>query len=344
MTTELDKPHDHFFRSVFGQPELAADFFKAFLPAEMLAGLDFDALPEPLKDTFLDDELRAHFSDLLFRVRLKSGRAAYICILLEHKSAPEKDAAFQVLRYEVRRWEMAGRDAGGRFTPILPVVFYHGPKPWTPPCNFSSLVNLDDCPWMRPYTPEFDYLLVDLSTCDESAWARCHEFVQTALAALRHVFRDELDELLPEIIAPASRVSGRKGVEFIKTALRYLVQASPKVTAPGVTRAVRQRLPQEGEEVMETLATQWMREGQEIGVQLGLQEGLQQGLQQGRQEEAMSLILRQLQRRFDQLTRAAEEKIRRLSLMQLEQLGEELLDFQSRKDLTAWLRRQSAKK
>jgi hypothetical protein len=58
----------------------------------------------------------------------------------------------------------------------------------------------------------------------------------------------------------------------------------------------------------------------------------------------MSLVLRQLQRRFDQLTRSAEEKIRKLSLMQLEQLGEELLDFQSRKDLTAWLRRQSAKK
>lgn len=94
--------------------------------------------------------------------------------------------------------------------------------------------------------------------------------------------------------------------------------------------------PAQQEEVME-IVTSWMEQGIQRGLQQGRQEGLQQGLQEGRQQEAVSLILRQITRRLGAVTPSLQERIQRLSLAQLEDLGEALLDFDSAADLAAWL-------
>ena len=66
------------------------------------------------------------------------------------------------------------------------------------------------------------------------------------------------------------------------------------------------------------------------------QEVFTEGRQEGRQEESVSLILRQLRRRFGAVD-AVQARIQRLSLAQTEALAEALLDFQSPADLAAWL-------
>jgi len=70
----------------------------------------------------------------------------------------------------------------------------------------------------------------------------------------------------------------------------------------------------------------------------GLQEGLQQGLQQGLQAE-INLILRQLTRRLGVTPQALQNQIQGLSIAQLEDLGEALLDFSSQSELEQWLAR-----
>ncbi|WP_066423792.1 DUF4351 domain-containing protein [Anabaena sp. 4-3] len=70
------------------------------------------------------------------------------------------------------------------------------------------------------------------------------------------------------------------------------------------------------------------------------QEGLQQGLQQGEQQ----LILRLLNRRFGEIDLSLIEQVQRLSIEQLEALGEQLLDFSEVADLAAWLNQQQETK
>lgn len=72
-------------------------------------------------------------------------------------------------------------------------------------------------------------------------------------------------------------------------------------------------------------------------LQKGLQQGQEQGKQQGRQEEARAMIIRQLTRRFGAVAPEVQEQIEKLSITQLEDLGEALLDFSSTTDLTGWL-------
>ena len=75
--------------------------------------------------------------------------------------------------------------------------------------------------------------------------------------------------------------------------------------------------------------TRFYQEVLEIGEKKGLQQGVQQG-------EA-NLTIRLLKRRCGNLTAIQEEKVRSLSISQLESLGEALLDFQNMSDLENWL-------
>lgn len=67
------------------------------------------------------------------------------------------------------------------------------------------------------------------------------------------------------------------------------------------------------------------------------ESGKAQGREEGRREEAVSLILRLLNRRLGEISSTLSQQIRELSLEELETLGEALLDFTSLTDLTAWL-------
>jgi hypothetical protein len=64
---------------------------------------------------------------------------------------------------------------------------------------------------------------------------------------------------------------------------------------------------------------------------------MEEGIQKGKQEEALALVLRQLRRRLGTWDTALEEQMRRLSLAELEELGEALLDFTQITDVVAWL-------
>ena len=67
------------------------------------------------------------------------------------------------------------------------------------------------------------------------------------------------------------------------------------------------------------------------------QEVFTEGRQEGRQEEGVTLILRQLQRRCGELPMPLREQVTRLRLLQLEALGEALLEFGELGDLEQWL-------
>ncbi|MGH1395321.1 MAG: Rpn family recombination-promoting nuclease/putative transposase [Trichormus sp.] len=63
----------------------------------------------------------------------------------------------------------------------------------------------------------------------------------------------------------------------------------------------------------------------------------EEGREEGREVEARSLIIRQLTRRVGELPPAVRQQVESLSLEQLENLGEALLDFTNLADLQAWM-------
>ncbi|MGH9851681.1 MAG: DUF4351 domain-containing protein [Blastocatellia bacterium] len=68
------------------------------------------------------------------------------------------------------------------------------------------------------------------------------------------------------------------------------------------------------------------------------QKGYQQGFQQGVEQGARKLVMRLLELRFGKPSRTIQRQIERLAVEQLEALCVALLDFQTKDDLTGWLK------
>jgi len=68
-------------------------------------------------------------------------------------------------------------------------------------------------------------------------------------------------------------------------------------------------------------------------------EGRAEGRAEGQREEGVAFVLRLLRKRFGQVSLDVEKRIQGLSVSQLEDLGEALLDFNTQADLVDWLNR-----
>ncbi len=329
---EINNPHDSYFKFIMAQPHVASDFLTNYLPPEVAAKLDLRA-PELMKDSFVDPELQQHFSDLLYCVGLQDGGAAYVGILFEHKSAPEKTVSFQVLRYKVQIWEPMIRQKAQTLPPIIPVVIYHGRTHWHVARNFGALVTADAT--LRRYTPEFEYHLVDLSALSDEE-IKGAVFLRVGLLLLKHIFKKRLWSRLPLILGLLP-VPEESALEYFHTSMRYVAEVTGQVTESNFKDVVNAAFPAIGEKVMQMFDAAMIEKGRQIGLQEGKQEGLQQGLQQGRQEALVMMALRLLQRQIGSVTEETKACVHALSTMQLEDLAEACLDFKQAEDLTTWL-------
>ena len=332
--SEIINPHDRFFKDLLARPAVAADFLAAYLPPEVAGALDLTA-PELVKDSFVDAELRQHFSDLLYRVRLRRGADAYVYVLFEHKSAPDEWVAFQVLRYLVRIWEQVLRETGGKLPPVVPLVLYHGPTRWHVARHFTALVEWGEAAALRKYVPAFEYHLCDLSAYREED-IRGAALLRVGLLILKYIFSGELKRRLPEILRLLAPAGEQSALEYLGTVLRYVSVATDRLTTSDLQEALATAFPEQGG-VMPTIAETWVQEG----IEKGLEKGRQEGLEKGKQEGSAAVMLRMLQRRFGPLEADLQGRVRALSFARLERLGEALLDFQGPADLVAWLGKHS---
>ena len=75
-----------------------------------------------------------------------------------------------------------------------------------------------------------------------------------------------------------------------------------------------------------------------FGMNKGLRKGLGKGFRKGRLQGELELVLRLLTRRLGKISAPEDKAIRRLPLSDIEALGEALLDFRTRADLSRWLK------
>ncbi len=288
----LGNPHDKFFKEACSRPEVVRDFLAQQLPPAVLAQIDLDTLALQ-KDTFVDADLGEHFSDRLYRVETKEQTSLYIYLLLEHKSYPDPFIALQLLRYLVRIWEQDLREKRQQLRLVVPLVVYHGAKRWRVATNFEGLFTGDEA--LRPYWPQFEYILYDLSRYSD---AEIQGAVLTRITQLllRHIFDPRLADELPRIFQLFRELAHQEtALQFLETVLRYLSAASERVSREDLVHALETALVDDkGETLMTTLAQQWIQEGEQAGLEKGIQKGLQKGLRAMRNS-----ILDLLKVRFD---------------------------------------------
>ena len=163
MAHGVQRPHDKLFRTVFADHAEAAALLRAHLPEALGRDLRWSTLT--LQDrSFVDPDLRDTESDLLFSIRRKAGAPpAWLYVLVEHQSRPDRWIRFRLLKYCCRIWDRSRAQfpRERRLRPIVPLVFYQGPGRWRHDTEFAELFadSIRDWPWV----PRFAHLLVDQS-------------------------------------------------------------------------------------------------------------------------------------------------------------------------------------
>lgn len=298
---QLTNPHDKLFRDTWSDRTVAQDFLRNYLPSDILALLDLDAL-EIVKDSFVTPALQEYFSDVLYKVMF-AGRPGYVYLLFEHKSYPETWIHLQLLDYLVSIWRLHLQQQPGsrrkkkpRLPVVIPLVLYHGQKRWTTPLSFAEQFDVSD-DVLRRYLPDFEYILRDLTDYSDDD-IRGAVLGRVALLLLKHIFDPDLASRLPSILGLMHDLFEQRqddGLRYLRTFLRYVMSASEKVTRKNLETIVIQALSNyaKGGEVVMTLAEQLQKEGYEQGMQQGMQRGMQQGMREGLIEGiALSLDLK----------------------------------------------------
>lgn len=136
--------HDYGYRYLFQDPVFLRQLLTTCVNEPWVYEIDFDTV-ELLTTVHIDKRLLRREDDMLFRVRM-GGREAYLVILLEFMSQPERFMALRLLLYQCQVWMSLVERAQRRkrplrlLPPIFPVVLYNGLKPWNGPLRLEDLV------------------------------------------------------------------------------------------------------------------------------------------------------------------------------------------------------------
>ncbi|HFD2829783.1 TPA: Rpn family recombination-promoting nuclease/putative transposase [Klebsiella quasipneumoniae subsp. similipneumoniae] len=306
-------PHDAVFKRFLRHPETANDFLMLYLPEAIRQRCDFATL-RLQSASFIDEDLRAWYSDVLWSVRTTCG-AGYIYVVIEHQSSPDNHMAFRLMRYAIAAMQRH-LDAGHKTLPlVVPMLFYHGA---TSPYPFS-LNWLDEFadPQLakRLYGNQFPLIDVTVMPDDEIVQHR-----RVALLELmqKHIRQRDLSDITESLAAVV--MLGYTSPRQLRMLFHYMLQYG-NTDEPGVfLRRLARRLPQYEETLMsiaQKLKQEGRQEGRHEGRQEGRLEGRLEGLQEGSRREALRIAGSMLQNGLDKET---VQKITGLSADELKPL------------------------
>jgi predicted transposase YdaD len=256
MPKQITNIHDAFFKRALSDPSLASTFLREHLPPD-LAGLLGPEAPEPVSGSFVDEALREHLSDLLFRIQLKGSRDGLAYILMEHKSSPDPGARLQLLRYVVRvltqSYEQNNRQLP--LPPVLPLLAHQGPQGWTISCEFADLFGTVPMA-LRAYLPSFRHVLVDLAPLEGSQLSG-ETRLRAFLKALKYRRRPDLNACIDIVLAEAPALED----EDLFVILTYLETGSTALSNKVVRETLERLVPERKERILGPLTQPYYEKG-----------------------------------------------------------------------------------
>lgn len=116
MPQNSKNPHGDFFRSSMSHPEVARDFIKAHIPAELAQSIQWDTL-KFIKKSFIREKFQHVHSDVVYQCKLDN-KPIYLYCLLDSHSSPDFLMPFRLLQYKLDLMEYH-INQGDKYLPIV---------------------------------------------------------------------------------------------------------------------------------------------------------------------------------------------------------------------------------
>ncbi len=293
--------HDHFLRQILSDKNIAAEYFKNYLPHSVGQHLDFNTLIQ-LPDTYLSEDLKKSMCDIVYSCQKKGESSTVkVSLLVEHKSYPDKYSPVQIGGYifSALQKQVAGKKP---LSVVIPVLLYHGRGKW----RYQTVADLfkDTAAEWKKYIPDFDYVCNDLGELADADVERLkNKFLAASILALKHsVEKEWLERNAVKLLILAS-----KGPMYLQTG--FIIYLYDRVTLDD--KKILTSLPKPiRKTIMSTL---------DIYIEKGRKEGLEKGIEKGTEQKSREVVKNLLAtRKFSiseiaELAGVAEAFVRRLA-------------------------------
>ncbi|HNW47377.1 MAG TPA: Rpn family recombination-promoting nuclease/putative transposase, partial [Thermotogota bacterium] len=255
--------------------------------------------------------------DLLFRVKMQQ-EEAYVYLLFEHKSKVDKHVSLQLLGYMTSIWK---KTVPRPLPVILPVVFYQGREKWEAPQWFSNRFSNSDSMDgdLKDYIPDYKYELFEISSLreEEVKGAKRLRIYLDVIRMRALEGKEAIREVMLRVTVTISELPQTEANErFFQVCIIYLFDT--------MEREYFQQLS----ELMKTVSEERSEKMQTIADMLR-QEGIKKGREEGREE----LLWKQIAKKFPKASQKYFERLKSLTIEQLDSLGLELIDMKNEEEL-----------
>ncbi|MEX2953874.1 Rpn family recombination-promoting nuclease/putative transposase [Serratia fonticola] len=312
MKKATSTPHDAIFKQFLTHPDTARDFLELHVPPALLQYCDLNTLKlEP--GSFIESDLRAHYSDVLYSLRTERGDG-YVYVLIEHQSSPDKHMAFRLIRYAIAAMQRHLEAGYDQLPLVIPMLFYHGHV--TPyPYSMSWLEEFSEPELARQlYAGHFP--LVDVTVIPDDEIMQ-HRRMAILELLQKHVRQRDLVELLEQLVTLL--LAGYTTKEQLISLVNYMLLVGKATEPETLIRELARRAPRHEEELM-TIAEYLEQKGFEKGIKQGMEKGMEKGIEQGMEkgrETVLEIASSMLAEGFD---RAMVMKLTGLSADDLAQI------------------------
>jgi hypothetical protein len=295
--------HDRLFKELL--TTFFWEFIELFFP-EITAYLERDTISFINKEVFTDVTAGEKYeTDLVVKARFR-GQESFLLVHLEHQAYYQEAFDLRMYRYFARLYEKYA-------LPVYPIALFSYDSPKKAETNFHQVA------FPNKVVLQFNYDVIQLNRLNWREYLQQQNPVASALMAKMNIapkerprVKSECLRLLATLQLDPARTQLISG--FIDTYLRLNAQE---------------------EEIFQTEIAQFEPTQQEVVMQI-VTSWMEEGIQQGE----LKIIQRQLTKRIGVITPELQQELRGLSLTQLEDLAEALLDFSMQADLVAWLQQQ----
>jgi predicted transposase/invertase (TIGR01784 family) len=303
--------YDRSFKDLFSRPEMVRDLLTGFVQEDFIDDIDFSKL-QKLGTTYILEEYEKRETDLILKLNIK-GQEAYLYILIELQSTPDKFIALRVLEYLIGFYQdllKQKENLPDKLPPVFPIVLYTGKDPFNCAVSIEELI---DKPYKKlmKYIPRFEYYKIAINEVNEGKYGELIE-LENIVAACFNVVRAKTKKEMKEALYKLREIVRKYG-DYLQRALdiwlkKFLEKKGvdiEKITLIG------------GKEMIDEVIDQIYEEGKEKGIAEGKEKGIAEGIEKGKEQGKLEMI-----KKFSKKGFSLEElaKITELSVEELKKL------------------------
>ena len=267
--------HDTTFKKLMSQPECVIDFYKVYLQNRLNMEIDSKTLSlYKLNGEYVSMKKHPeklirekHIADLVYQFQFKdkAGSDGFLLFHCEHQSRPAKDMPLRMLKYATSILsEYHKTHPKSLFPTFIPVVYYHGSRPYPYSMNIYDLFKEPEVASQYLLNP----ILIDLTQQTDKD-LRKHGSIASGEIALKHVFDQRITEgTIDHFIRAIAENEAAKGDgDITKVVVEYCIDAW-KYQDSVLLDKIAKSIPTLRGDIM-TIAQRLREEGIEQGRELG---------------------------------------------------------------------------